>query len=91
GGGWNNGNGNGGGWNNGNGNGNGNGGWNGGGREISCESNNGRQNRCNMTVRSGVQLLRQTSGSACIEGQSWGWDRNGVWVSGGCRGRFRVD
>ncbi|UNP27389.1 DUF3011 domain-containing protein [Lysobacter gummosus] len=86
GGGW--GGGGGGGWNGG---GNG-GGWNGGGgQEISCESNNNRQNRCNMSVRRDVRLLRQNSGSPCIEGQTWGWDRAGVWVSGGCRGRFQVD
>ncbi len=81
GGGWNGG---GGGWNGGDGN------W-GGGREISCESNNNRQNRCNMSIRRDVRLLRQTSGSPCIEGQTWGWDRNGVWVSNGCRGRFQVN
>lgn len=83
GGGWNGG---GGGWNGGN---NG-GGW-GGGREISCESNNNRQNRCNMSIRRDVRLIRQNSGSPCIEGQTWGWDRNGVWVSNGCRGRFQVN
>lgn len=78
----------GGGWNGG---GNNGGGWGGGGREISCESNNNRQNRCNMSIRRDVRLIRQSSGSPCIEGQTWGWDRAGVWVSNGCRGRFQVD
>jgi len=83
----------GGGWNGGgwNGGGNNGGGWGGGGREISCESNNNRQNRCNMSIRRDVRLIRQSSGSPCIEGQTWGWDRAGVWVSNGCRGRFQVD
>lgn len=82
----------GGGWNGGGGGwGGGGGGWGGGGQEISCESNNNRQNRCNMTVRRDVRLLRQNSGSPCVEGQTWGWDRNGVWVSNGCRGRFMVN
>ena len=82
----------GGGWNGGSGGwgGGGGGGW-GGGQEISCESNNNRQNRCNMSVRRDVRLLRQNSGSPCIEGQTWGWDRSGVWVSNGCRGRFMVN
>lgn len=76
----------GGGWNG------GGGGWDGGaGREIRCESNNNRQNRCNMSIRRDVRLIRQNSGSPCIEGQTWGWDRNGVWVSGGCRGQFQVN
>lgn len=71
--------------------GNNGGGWGGGGQEISCESNNNRQNRCNMSIRRDVRLIRQNSGSPCIEGQTWGWDRNGVWVSNGCRGRFQVN
>ncbi|MGN7917166.1 DUF3011 domain-containing protein [Lysobacter antibioticus] len=82
GGGWNGG---GGGWNG------GGGGWGGGGQEVSCESRNNRQNRCNMSIRRDARLIKQNSGSPCIEGQTWGWDRNGVWVAGGCRGVFRVN
>jgi hypothetical protein len=37
-----------------------------------------------------VQLLRTLSDSACIEGRTWGWDRNGVWVDRGCRAEFSV-
>jgi hypothetical protein len=37
-----------------------------------------------------VELLRQLSGTACVQGQSWGWDAEGVWVDGGCRALFRV-
>ncbi len=34
-------------------------------------------------------LLQQLSGVPCIDGQTWGYsDRNGLWVSGGCRARF---
>jgi len=35
-------------------------------------------------------LLRQLSDTACKEGSTWGWDAQGVWVDGGCRGLFRV-
>ncbi len=35
--------------------------------------------------------MRQLSRSACVRGQSWGVDGRGIWVSGGCRGEFRVD
>jgi hypothetical protein len=58
---------------------------------IRCESRDGRTARCGADVRRGVRLLRQFSGSPCIEGRSWGWERGGVWVSGGCRAEFRVD
>ena len=55
-----------------------------------CESTGGRTNYCNVDVRGGVALVRQLSRGACIEGQSWGWDRRGVWVSQGCRAEFEV-
>ncbi len=74
---------------NGHGNGYGNG-WGSSAQVVDCDSNDRRQRRCNMTIRSDARLLRQKSGSACIEGQSWGWDRNGLWVSNGCRGQFQV-
>lgn len=57
---------------------------------VRCESTSGRTNRCGAPVYRGAQLVRQISGSACIEGQSWGWDRGGIWVSQGCRGEFAV-
>lgn len=74
----------GGGWNDG-------GGWEGGyGQTIRCESSDNRTQRCGANVRRDVQLTRQLSKSACIEGRSWGWDRSGVWVSSGCRAEFSV-
>lgn len=57
---------------------------------LRCESNDGLQRRCDVHVARGVQLIRQLSRSPCIEGQNWGWDRNGLWVSNGCRGEFSV-
>lgn len=62
----------------------------GNGQIFSCASNDGRQNYCRADVYRGVELLRQTSRSACVQGQTWGWDRSGVWVSNGCRGEFRA-
>jgi hypothetical protein len=35
-------------------------------------------------------MVRQLSKNPCVRGQNWGWDKEGVWVSGGCRGEFRV-
>ena len=36
----------------------------------------------------GAQIISQTSNAACIQGRSWGWDRNGIWVNSGCAGDF---
>jgi hypothetical protein len=60
------------------------------GRLVRCESLNGRTARCDLDTRGGVSLAAQISGSACSEGQTWGWDRNGIWVSSGCRADFKV-
>jgi hypothetical protein len=85
---------NGGGWNGGSpedGNG---GGWNGQGwgqaQTLYCGSDDRRQRRCNVTIRRDARMTRQMSKSPCLEGQSWGWDRDGIWVSNGCRAEFAV-
>lgn len=59
-------------------------------RFVRCDSNDGRSNHCAVDTRRGVELVRQLSRTACIRGQSWGVDENGVWVSGGCRAEFRT-
>ena len=73
------------------GNGGGNHGGNGygSGQLIRCESNDGRNRMCPMDTRGGVQLVRQLSNAACIEGRNWGTNRSGVWVTDGCRAEFR--
>ncbi|WP_164094209.1 DUF3011 domain-containing protein [Stenotrophomonas maltophilia] len=62
-----------------------------GGEVITCHSNGHRQEYCDARIRRGVRLVRQDSRSACIEGQTWGWDRRGIWVSDGCRAQFQVN
>ncbi len=59
------------------------------GRVFRCESNDGRLRECAANTRAGVQLVRQLSRSACIEGRTWGYGRNGIWVTDGCRAEFR--
>lgn len=61
-----------------------------GGRVLRCGSSDGRWNHCDADTRYGVELVRQLSRSRCIRGQSWGVDRGGIWVSGGCRAEFRA-
>jgi hypothetical protein len=72
----------------GNGNGNGWGNGSGSGQTLYCASDDGKRNFCSMNTRGGVQMTKQRSGSACIQGQTWGWDNRGVWVDRGCRADF---
>lgn len=58
------------------------------GEIVRCESRDYRQYYCNIDTRGGVEIVNQLSDTACVEGRTWGWDRRGVWVSGGCRGEF---
>jgi len=55
---------------------------------VVCESLDGRRAYCDADTRGGMRLLRQISRSDCIEGNTWGFDRRGVWVDAGCRGEF---
>jgi len=57
---------------------------------LRCESTNGRRVECRFDGAGTVQLSRQFSNNACIEGQSWGVDRNTVWVDRGCRADFTI-
>jgi hypothetical protein len=69
-------------------------GWGGGNNgtpgTVYCASDDGRRNYCNANTRGGVRLTRQRSGSPCTQGQTWGWDNNGIWVDRGCRAEFTV-
>jgi hypothetical protein len=58
------------------------------GQTITCSSNDGKRNFCNADTRGGVRLTRQISGSACIQGQTWGYDNRSIWVDRGCRAEF---
>jgi hypothetical protein len=57
---------------------------------VTCSSNNGKRNFCAVDTGRGVQLVSQRSGSPCIQGQTWGYDRRSIWVDRGCRADFRV-
>ncbi len=54
---------------------------------VVCESQNGRTMRCNVPWRD-ARIVQQISDSACVRGQTWGFDRGGIWVTQGCRARF---
>ena len=59
-------------------------------RRVRCESDGGRQRRCPADTSGGVTLVRQLSHTACVEGQTWGYDDDGIWVDRGCRAEFLV-
>lgn len=60
---------------------------------FNCNSDGYGYRFCGVDVGGGgrVYLERQTSGTACIEGRTWGWNRAGVWVNQGCAGVFTID
>ncbi|TWI02774.1 Protein of unknown function (DUF3011) [Luteimonas cucumeris] len=57
---------------------------------VTCSSVRMRPNQCRWNNDHGPpRLERQLSNSNCLEGQTWGHDRNrGIWVNSGCSGRF---
>ena len=58
---------------------------------VQCESRDYQYQFCatpNGVTR--ARLLEQRSRASCVEGRSWGYDRRGIWVSGGCDGVFEV-
>ena len=57
---------------------------------ITCESRNGQYQACAANTSGGVTLSRQLSSQGCWQNDTWGYDRNRVWVTRGCRAEFRV-
>ncbi|MEO5764728.1 MAG: DUF3011 domain-containing protein [Casimicrobiaceae bacterium] len=57
-------------------------------QSIHCESRDYRRNYCATGTITGAQIISQTSNAACIQGRTWGWDANGIWVNNGCAGDF---
>lgn len=55
---------------------------------IRCESYGNRQQRCHVRTDNRVELVR-VIGGRCSKGRDWGFDADGIWVSGGCRAEFR--
>lgn len=70
------------------------GGWDGSGRggayAIVCESRDHGYNYCAVPIRGSVEIQEQLSDASCDEGDTWGYDRRGIWVDGGCRAEFVI-
>ncbi len=60
------------------------------GKVVTIESLNQQREYRYVSTRGGVRLRRQLSRDACVEGVSWGFDRERIWVDKGCRAEFEV-
>lgn len=60
-------------------------------KEVVCESERNRYRFCEVEITGPVRILKQFSDAPCIEGQSWGYDRYGIWVTNGCRAKFEIE
>jgi hypothetical protein len=54
---------------------------------LMCDSDGERQD-CAADTSAGVVLARSTATAACVLGQTWGYDADGVWVDKGCHAEF---
>jgi hypothetical protein len=57
---------------------------------ITCESRNNEYQSCPVDTSQGVRLTQQLSSQGCWQNDTWGYDRNGIWVDRGCRAQFQV-
>jgi len=60
-----------------------------GGNTLVCESN-GHREFCRADTTNGVRMTNQLSRANCVEGRSWGFNNNGIWVDDGCRAEFTL-
>ena len=59
-------------------------------RTVTCESYDGRFNRCPIPERSRVRIVEQLSAAPCYASRTWGVGEGYIWVNDGCRARFAV-
>ena len=57
---------------------------------VRCESSDGKYVECRTNSLNRITLSRQLSDNSCVEGQTWGFRDNVVWVDRGCRAEFNV-
>lgn len=57
---------------------------------VACESREYRYNFCHTGRVRSAELVRQRSRAPCLQGRTWGWTRDGIWVDQGCEGTFRI-
>jgi hypothetical protein len=57
---------------------------------LICESREYGYNFCRTGRIRTAQIVDQISQAPCIQGRTWGVDRDGIWVDNGCEAEFRV-
>jgi hypothetical protein len=57
---------------------------------VTCESSGSLRTCPAATTWRGARLVKQISKAPCLQGESWGFDRRGIWVDKGCRGTFEA-
>ena len=57
------------------------------GRNLTCASDDMKRHLCRVDTSRGVTMTNQRSGSPCVQGQTWGYSRSGIWVDRGCQAR----
>ncbi len=60
---------------------------------VTCESQDSQYHFCQVDLGGAgrASMQRQLSNSTCVEGESWGSNRAGIWVNRGCRAVFTID
>ena len=61
-----------------------------GGQIVYCASDDMKRHSYSINTSGGVRLVQQKSDAPCVEGQTWGHNRNSIWVDRGCRADFEV-
>lgn len=68
------------------------GGGSGRGHQIACSSQNFQHRFCRSDRRVvRARLIEQRSRAACVQGRTWGFQDDGIWVDKGCSGLFAVE
>ncbi len=57
---------------------------------ITCNSDDMGRHYCDVGPNTSIRLVRQRSEAQCIQGRTYGFDRNRIWVDRGCRADFEI-
>src|SRR5437763_6965517 len=57
---------------------------------VRCESANGMYVECRTGMLDTVTLSRTLNDTSCVQGQTWGYRNNVIWVDRGCRAEFMI-
>lgn len=57
---------------------------------VACQSSGGGRAHCPADTKFGVAFARQLGEKECVLDRTWGFDAEGIWVSGGCHAQFAL-